>query len=146
MSEEGRKRMAINLYELLQLSNLVPRECQLDSGDIEWSGEIPIEGGKNVDMYKGRYRKSQDVRIKVIRSVNMKDEKTVEVCFRLWSVACDSKILKKIRREVELWVKIYDVDKGSHIIPFYGFYSPDGLRLWVSLTTPSSVQHINMPC
>ena len=85
MSEEGRKRMAMNLYELLRLSNLVPPECQLDSGEVEWSGEIPGEGGKNVDMYKGRYLQSQDVKIKVIRFVNMKDQKTVEVCsFWLW--------------------------------------------------------------
>ncbi len=73
--------MAKNLYRLLQLSNLVPPECQLDSGEIEWSGEVPIEGGnKNVDMYKGLYLQSEDVRIKVIRSVNMKDENTVKVC------------------------------------------------------------------
>ena len=77
--------MAMNLYELLRLSHLVPPECQLDSGEVEWKGEVPNEGVKNVDMYKGRYLQSQDVKIKVIRSVNMKDEKTVEVCFRLWS-------------------------------------------------------------
>jgi len=114
VSDEGRKRMAKNLYRLLRLSNLVPPECQLDSGEIEWSGEVPIDGGnKNVDMYKGLYLQSEDVRIKVIRSVNMKDENTV----------------KRIRREVELWSEIYAVDKGKHVIPFYGFYSPDGIRL-----------------
>ncbi|KAF8331192.1 kinase-like domain-containing protein, partial [Amanita rubescens] len=114
VSDEGRKRIAKNLYRLLQLSNLVPPECQLDSGEIEWSGEVPIDGGnKNVDMYKGLYLQSEDVRIKVIRSVNMKDENTV----------------KRIRREVELWSEIYAVDKGKHVIPFHGFYSPDGIRL-----------------
>jgi hypothetical protein len=129
VSEEGRKRMAVNLYELLRLSNLVPPECQLDSGEVEWSGEVPIEGGKNVDMYKGRYLQSQDVRIKVIRSVNMKDEKTVEVCFRLWSLACDSKYLQRIRREVQLWAEIFRMDQGKHVVPFYGFFTPDGFRL-----------------
>ena len=128
MSEEGRKRMAKNLYELLRLSNLVPPECQLDSGEVEWSGEV-IEGGKNVDMYKGRYLQSQDVRIKVIRSVNMKDEKTVEVCFQLWSQACGSKYLQRIRREVQLWAEIFRMDQGKHVVPFYGFFTPDGFRL-----------------
>ena len=31
-------------------------------------------------MYQGRYLQSEDVRIKVIRSVNMKDGNTVIVC------------------------------------------------------------------
>jgi hypothetical protein len=73
--------MAQNLFKLLKLSNVAPPECQLDSGEVEWAGEVPIEGGtKNTDIYKGRYLQSEYVRIKVIRSVNMKNERTVEVC------------------------------------------------------------------
>ena len=52
--------------------------------------------------------------------------------------------LQRIRREVELWVKIYEFNRGSHIIPFYGFYSPDGFRLWVLLTTPPSVHRVDV--
>lgn len=132
VSDEGRKRMAKNLYKLLQLSSLVPPECQLGSGEIEWSGEVPIEGGnKNVDMYKGLYLESEDVRIKVIRTVNMKDDNTVKVCLpgAEFYPACGSKCFQRIRREVELWSEIYAIDKGEHVIPFYGFYSPDGIRL-----------------
>lgn len=72
--------MAENLYELLWSSGRIPPECLLNSGEVEWSGEILAEGSKNVDMYRGRYLNSQNVRIKVIRSVNMIDEKCVEVC------------------------------------------------------------------
>ena len=130
MSDEGRKRMAKNLYKLLQLSN-IPPECQLDSGEVEFSGEVPIDGGENFDMYKGLYLQSEDVRIKVIRSVIMKDENTVKVCLPDAEsyLAYDSKYFQRIRREVELWSTIYAVDKGKHVIPFYGFYSPDGIRL-----------------
>ena len=38
--------------------------------------------------------------------------------------------VQRIKREVELWSKIHDTDQGKHIIPFCGFYSPDGMRLW----------------
>ena len=71
--------MAENLYELLWSSGRIPPDRLLNSGEVEWSGEIPTEGSKNVDMYRGRYLNSQNVRIKVIRSVDMKDENCVEV-------------------------------------------------------------------
>ena len=71
--------MSENLHQLLQSSGQVPRELQLNSGEVEWTQERSDVG--NVDMYKGRYLQSEDVRIKVIRSVNMKDEKTVRVSF-----------------------------------------------------------------
>ena len=133
MPEEERHRMAKNLYNLLRLSTLLPPECQLHSGMVQWSGEVPIEGGnKNVDMYKGLYLESEDVRIKVIRTVNMKDDNTVKVCLpgaTEFYLACGSKCFQRIRREVELWSEIYAIDKGEHVIPFYGFYSPDGIRL-----------------
>jgi hypothetical protein len=38
-----------------------------------------MENGNNIDMYKGRYLNSQDVKIKVIRSINMKNENNVKV-------------------------------------------------------------------
>lgn len=85
MPEEERHRMAKNLYNLLRLSTLLPPECQLHSGMVQWSGEVPIEGDRDVDMYKGRYLQSEDVRIKVIRTVNMKDTNTVKVCRRVES-------------------------------------------------------------
>jgi len=113
MSEEERRRIQVNLHNLLLLSKQLPPNCQLNSGEVQWSGEIPTEGGKDVDLYKGRYLHSEDVKIKVVRSVNMKNENTV----------------KRIRREVELWAKIYEFDHGEHIIPFYGFYSPDNFCL-----------------
>ncbi|KAF8331185.1 kinase-like domain-containing protein [Amanita rubescens] len=113
VSDEERKRMAENLYKLLRSSGRIPPECQLSSKVVEWAGERRMESGNNIDMYKGRYLNSQDVRIKVIRSINMGDENNV----------------KRIRRQVEVWAKIYEKDQGKHIIPFYGFYSPDGLRL-----------------
>jgi len=37
--------------------------------------------------------------------------------------------LQRIRDEFEVWAKLHKRDQGKHIIPFHGFYSPDGLRL-----------------
>ena len=71
-------RVAKNLYDLLQLSHQLPPDCQLD-GMVEWSGEVSASGGKNADMYKGRFLHNRDVRIKVIRSATSKDEDAVKV-------------------------------------------------------------------
>ena len=71
--------MAENLYELLRSSGRIPPECQLNSKVVEWAGERRMENGNNIDMYKGRYLNSQDVKIKVIRSINMKNENNVKV-------------------------------------------------------------------
>jgi hypothetical protein len=49
---------------------------------VEWASEAPFAGDKGADMYKGRYLQSEDVRIKVIRSINASDEKSIEVS--LW--------------------------------------------------------------
>lgn len=77
VSEHSRNRMAENLHKLLQSSGRVPPELQLNSGEVEWPKERFNSG--NVDICKGRYLHSEDVRIKVVRSVNMKDENAVRV-------------------------------------------------------------------
>ena len=122
--------MAKNLYDLLQLSHQLPPDCQLD-GMVEWSGEVPTPGGKNADMYKGRFLHNGDVRIKVIRSANPKDGNTVKVRLTVINENPSPPFmsLQRIRREVELWAKVQERDQGQHIIPFYGFYTPDGLRM-----------------
>jgi serine/threonine protein kinase len=111
-SQEEHDRMASNLYELLRLSNELPPQRQLDSGEVEWTGKVPVGGSRNVDIYRGLYLKRENVTIKVIRSVK-KDEESIN----------------RVRREIELWAKMYAIDKGRHIIPFYGFCTTDGIRL-----------------
>ena len=71
--------MAENLYELLRSSGHIPPECLLNSKVVEWAGDRRMENDNNIDMYKGRYLNRQDVRIKVIRAVNMKDKNNVNV-------------------------------------------------------------------
>ena len=104
--------MSENLYHLLQSSGLVPRELQLNSGEVEWTQEGSNVG--NVDMYKGRYLQSEDVRIKVIRSVNMKDEKAVRVSFpgtdskypsRDWHAFRELGVKSRCGRNYIKWIK-----------------------------------------
>ncbi|KAF8633770.1 hypothetical protein AX15_001276 [Amanita polypyramis BW_CC] len=111
-SKEERDRVESNLYDLLRMSGQLPPHSQLDSGEVQWTDRIPVSGSRNVDIYKGRYLQREDVMIKVIRSVKM-----------------DEQSLNRIKREIQLWATIYERDKGKHIIPFYGFWTVDGVRL-----------------
>ncbi|KAM6503065.1 Protein kinase-like domain containing protein [Amanita muscaria] len=109
---EERDRMASNLYDLLRLSHQLLPRLQLDSGEVEWEDRAPIHRYGAIGVYKGRYLKREDVTIKVIRTMDN-----------------DERNINRIRREVELWARIYETDKGKHILPFYGFCTTDGVHL-----------------
>ncbi|KAF8636240.1 hypothetical protein AX17_003725 [Amanita inopinata Kibby_2008] len=115
---EERSGMASNLFDLLELSDILPPECQLDAGEVERTSKLPVPGTRHdVDIYEGRYLKRQKVMIKVIRSIKT-----------------DDKSVRRLRREIQLWAKIYEVDKGKHILPLYGFCTIDGIS--PSLVSP----------
>jgi len=50
---------------------------QLNSGEVEWSSQA----SKNADMHKGRFLHCEDVRMRVIRAAEMRDERGVQVCY-----------------------------------------------------------------
>ncbi len=79
MPRDERTRMTMNLYGSLLSSDQLSPEYQLLPGDIEWLGEIPSMRDKNIDVYKGRFIQGEDLKIKVIRFVNTKDEKVIQV-------------------------------------------------------------------
>ncbi|KAF8341745.1 kinase-like domain-containing protein [Amanita rubescens] len=107
-SDKKREAIAKNLYKLLRASKqLLPRR-QLGAREVKWSDQES----------KGKFLHSEYVKIKVIRSANMKNNSSIQ----------------RISHEVESWAKIYERDQGEYILPFYGFYSPDGLR--IALVSP----------
>ena len=74
-------------------------------------------------MHKGRFLYNRVVRIKVIPSATSKDENAVKV--RLTATDGNfsprSKSLQNIRREVELWAKVQEMDQGQIFYRFMVF-------------------------
>ncbi|KAF8351806.1 hypothetical protein F5887DRAFT_912476 [Amanita rubescens] len=109
LSDDERQHIAKNLHTLLRVFNQLLPNPQLGSGEVEWSSQA----NKNADMHKGRFLHCEDVRMRVIRSADMRDGGSIQ----------------RIRDEFEVWAKLHKQDQGKHIIPFHGFYSLDGLPL-----------------
>ncbi|KAJ8077710.1 hypothetical protein PM082_002143 [Marasmius tenuissimus] len=67
-----------------------------------------IAGTATVDVYRGRYLQRGNVAIRVVRAVEG-DEHT----------------MRRFVREVQIWEKIWCIDQGRYILPFYGFSQVD---------------------
>ena len=50
--------------------------------------------------------------------------------------------LQRFKAEAEIWRRVYEVDKGAHILTIYGFCQDDGGYPWV---LPSWGTHISVP-
>ncbi|KAJ8077721.1 hypothetical protein PM082_002154 [Marasmius tenuissimus] len=97
-----------NLYRLQITTKVLLPEPNLVSGEITGIESRAIAGTTTVDVFRGQYLRGQTVAIKVVRAVDG-DEKT----------------LSRFLREVRVWERIWSIDKGIHILPFYGFSQAD---------------------
>ncbi|KAL0572720.1 hypothetical protein V5O48_009245 [Marasmius crinis-equi] len=93
-----------NLFEIQSAAKVLLPNLHLVSGEITDIDERAIVGTSAMDILRGRYLHSQVVAIKVVRAVEG-DERT----------------RRRFDREVGIWQKIHDLDKGKYILPFYGW-------------------------
>ncbi|KAJ8077720.1 hypothetical protein PM082_002153 [Marasmius tenuissimus] len=97
-----------NLYQLQITTKILLPEPNLVSGEITGMETRAIAGTATVDVYRGRYLQRENVAIKVVRAVEG-DEHT----------------MRRFLREVQIWEKIWSIDQGQYILPFYGFSQVD---------------------
>ncbi|KAK1216149.1 hypothetical protein PQX77_021228 [Marasmius sp. AFHP31] len=97
-----------NLYQLQVTTKVLLPEANLVSGEITGVETRAVAGTTTVDVYRGQYLQGQTVAIKVVRAVDG-----------------DDKTLSRFLREVRVWQRIWSIDKGTYILPFYGFSQAD---------------------
>ncbi|KDQ56560.1 hypothetical protein JAAARDRAFT_207684 [Jaapia argillacea MUCL 33604] len=99
------------LRTLLDSSQSLLPDMELKGGEVVESSEQPDRICEGYDLKRGVYLGKVEVRLKVLRYVPFK-EKPREM--EVWT--------KRFAREAGLWVKVWKVDRGRYIVPFYGYH------------------------
>ncbi|KAF4571009.1 hypothetical protein EYR36_001721 [Pleurotus pulmonarius] len=106
-----RNGLSRNLADLLRdLEEQLP-DMHLQSSEIRRLSVAPISTSLRMDVYQGLYLERRKVIIRELRTATI-NERT----------------LRSFKREVNIWDQVWKVDRGRHILPFYGFCVSDGGR------------------
>ncbi|KIJ15246.1 hypothetical protein PAXINDRAFT_134116 [Paxillus involutus ATCC 200175] len=101
--------LVTNLYHLQKSTGKLLAKMHLHSGEVRRLGEYPVSGTGSMDIWEGLYLNEEKVAIKILRAVHSTPES-----------------LQRFEREVEVWNSVWEIDKGRHVLPLYGFCQNDG--------------------
>ncbi|KAF7370027.1 TKL/TKL-ccin protein kinase [Mycena sanguinolenta] len=119
--------LSANLYDLQFKNQELLPDFHLRAGEVIRLSQFPVSGSHLFDVYEGQqipnkmgssfndhslvglYLGREKVAIKVVRAV-----------------AADERALHRFHRECDIWKNLWNIDKGRHIVPFYGYCSNDG--------------------
>lgn len=98
-----------NLYNLLLSSRTLLPNMNLKRGEVRRTGNYAVNGTSRTDIWEGCYLNEEKVAIRVLRAVY-----------------ATPKTLKRFKIEAEIWRRVFEADKGKHILAIYGFCQSDG--------------------
>ncbi|KAL5528090.1 hypothetical protein ACEPAF_7226 [Sanghuangporus sanghuang] len=98
-----------NLYTIQQSSGQLLPRIELKSGEVRRVSNNPVGGSAAFDIWMGEYLGQEKCAIKVVRGIEV-----------------SPKIRDRFLREVTIWRKVWEDDKGEYILPFWGACLNDG--------------------
>ncbi|KAG0705465.1 kinase-like domain-containing protein [Suillus ampliporus] len=101
--------MESNLYHIQHSSHSLLPNMNLKRGEVKRIGQYAVKGTGSADIWEGYYLNEEKVAIKILRAVH-----------------CDPQTLRRFKREVDIWKRVWEVDRGVNVLPFYGFCQNDG--------------------
>ncbi|KAH7930254.1 kinase-like protein [Leucogyrophana mollusca] len=115
-----------NLYRIQKATQTLLPEMHLEHGEVRRIGQLPVGRIGSMDLYEGLYLGEEKVTIKLFHKVE-----------------ANSTSLLRFQREVAIWKRVWDVDHGAHVLPFYGFCQNDGKFPYVITPSHSNGDAIN---
>ncbi|KAG6335674.1 hypothetical protein ID866_3408 [Astraeus odoratus] len=106
---ENSRGLQTNLYDLQISSGTMLVDMNLKNGEVRLIGE-PISGTPTVNIWEGIYLNKQKVAVTMLRAI----------------ATNNPKYLQRFNREADIWRRVWEIDQGRHILPFYGFFQNDG--------------------
>lgn len=98
----------------------------LQRGEVRRTSNHAVNGTSRTDVWEGCYLNEEKVAIRVLRAVYA-TPKTLKVhYFNVVVVGAQSIGLQRFKTEAEIWRRVFEVDKGEHILTIYGFCQTDG--------------------
>lgn len=107
-----------NLYNLLRSSRTLLPDMNLKRGEVRRTSDYAVNGTAWTDVWEGCYLNEEKVAIIVLRSAY-----------------ATPKTLKRFKMETEIWRRVFETDKGEHILTIYGFRQEDG-EWWPYTVSP----------
>jgi len=97
-----------------EFGRLLP-DFHLKRGEVRKTGEYPMRGNTNFDVWEGLYLNEEKVAIKIVRGFDGEENK--------------EKTFRRFLREISIWRSLWEQDQlgtGDHILAFYGACNTDG--------------------
>lgn len=98
-----------NLYNLLRSSRTLLPDMHLKRGEVRRTSDYAVYRTTWIGIWEGCYLNEEKVVIQVLRAVY-----------------ATPKTLKRFKLEADIWRRVFEADKGEHILPIYGFCQSDG--------------------
>ncbi|KAH8119605.1 kinase-like protein [Phellopilus nigrolimitatus] len=98
-----------NLYIMQQTSGQLLPDYDLKHGEARRISSHPVESSGAFDIWEGEYLGKEKCAIKQVRCVEVTPE-----------------IRDRFLREVVIWRKLWEIDQGQYILPFWGAILNDG--------------------